>query len=279
MTVKDGMVVTDDMSFELAFNETAAPKEEPKAEIPTEEPKEEPKADVPTEEPKEEPKAEPPVEEPKEEPKPEPPKEDPRLAALEAELAALKAAAQPKEEPKQEAPVLSQEDEEFLNGFREEWPDAQKALLLQRKQLEAEFDKKLQAALAKVQEQMAPFAKVVQETEQDRFVREVTAQHPDAQMILPSVEKWVGALPPALRKAYTAILETGTSGEVSELFSYYKQLHPTAPAAPAATKEKDKAREARLDKMAGVRSERTGITAEPDPNDFEGAFAQAARGR
>lgn len=270
------LAVDDDMSFELAFQEGLGvePQEEPITEPPTEE------VEEPTEEPVVE---EPPVEEPKVEPAP--PAVDPRYQQLEAEINALKqSAAKPPEPKKEEVKVLSDEDEAFLNGFREEWPDAEKALAIQRKALEAEMDRRVQAAvqtaITQVQSSLAPFVQTAKETAQDRFVREVTSVHPDAQQVLPEIEQWVKKLPAGLSKAYDSILDNGTSADVVELFTIYKKAVGKVPQAPA-KQEKDpvveKEKADKLQKMTGVKTERTGVSAEADPYDFETAFAQACK--
>lgn len=264
METPDGVVVADDMSFEMAFNE------DPTQVVETPEP-----AVV---------EPEPAVAEPEPVAKVAAPVvvDESRYQRLEAEIAELK---KPKVEvaPVVEAKVLSDEEENFLNEFKEEFPDAVKALSIQRKAIDAEIDKRVQTAIASAVAQMntslAPMINSANESAHERFVREITTVHPDAQQTLQEVEQWITKLPTGLRAAYDSILDKGTSADVVELFTMYKAAtgKTTQSPAPVAAPKVDQEKEAKLRKMEGVRTERTGVSADPDPYDFESAFAQATK--
>lgn len=57
---------------------------------------------------------------------------------------------------------------------------------------------------------------------EDRHLAQIYAKHPDADTILPKVQKWMASLPAATRGKYTNVLNNGTAQEVIELFDLYK---------------------------------------------------------
>lgn len=273
MAVENGVVAESDMSFELAFDasvkgeEFEAPEPEPVAD-----PEPEPVAAEPA-----------PVVDPHEE-------ERARIKQLEAEMLALKAEKEEKEKqaaaPVEEKPLLTEDEQAFLEEYGKEWGDGKRALELHKKIMEAEFEKRLakereefQKLVAANQANLAPFVQTAESIAQEKFVAEVTAKHPDAKAIMPEVEKWVATLPASLKVAYDKVLDNGSAVEVIEVFSMFKQMTGrTTPTTEEKAKE-TQIKEDRLARLEGVKSERTGITAEPDPNDFDAAFAQAVKQR
>lgn len=271
MPTQNGMVAEDDISFDLAFAESlgGSPAAEPEV-APTEPATE---GETANEEPVAEPKVEVEVTVP--------PQDDTRYRKIEEELAELrKVQVAPTPKPEEPKKLFTDEEEAFLEEFGKEWPDAQKALAIQKKAWEADTERRIQAAVQtavqSLHSELAPVVRTAQESAQERFIHEVTTAHPDARTLMPEIERWIKTLPSGLGRAYDAILDSGTAADTVELFNMYKKATgKSAPAPVVAPQVVDK--EAKLQKLEGVRAERTGVSAEADPYDFESAFAQAVK--
>jgi hypothetical protein len=210
-----------------------------------------------------------------------------RIAELEARLA--EATKPPATTPTTQPPVeeealaeLSEDDQEALAEVQEDWPSIHRVMEINNQQLEARITRIVKDAVAAVQRDIQPVLAVSQETAQERFVATVTKVHPDAQKILPLVDQWVKTQPAYLRPAYIRVLEKGTATEVIDLFSQFKLAtgmaeNPSDEPTPPVNGKDAQNQQRRLAGLETVRTERTSISAEDDPSDFDGAWERAAQ--
>jgi hypothetical protein len=130
-------------------------------------------------------------------------------------------------------------------------------------------------------------AQTVQNVEANTFRTQVLSAHPDYDAISPKLGEWIEKQPSYLTAAMKRVYNEGSVQEVSELVSQYKQANgigsQTLETPPPAGKPTDQqtaaARAAAAKKaaeLAPVQSKRTMPTPQSsDPNDFDGAFAEA----
>jgi hypothetical protein len=196
-----------------------------------------------------------------------------RIAELEASLLEQTKPAAVAPTPPEPA-ALSDEDQEVITEVEEDWPTINRALEIKISQLETRLGQLITGKLGEVQQQIAPLAKTSQETVQDKFMVTIRAAHEDADALLPRVEQWIEAQPSYLRPAMNNVLDRGTAAQVIELFTNYKLAAGEAPAVAATVVDTEAER--RLAGMEGVRTLRTGVSAEDDPSDFASAFDRAA---
>jgi hypothetical protein len=196
-----------------------------------------------------------------------------RIAELEASLIEqTKPAAVAPTSP--EPAVLSDVDQEVISEVEEDWPTINRALEIKISQLEGRLSQLITGKLGEVQQQIAPLAKNSNESAQDKFMVTIRSAHEDADALLPRVEQWIEAQPSYLRPAMNNVLDRGTAAQVIELFTNYKLAAGEAPAVAATVV--DTGTERRLAGMEGVRTQRTGVSADDDPSDFASAFESAA---
>jgi hypothetical protein len=228
--------------------------------------------------------------EPAPEPKPEPaPEPEPapsaveealtrRIAELEGQLGQQTKPEPTPAEPPAEPAALSEEDQETMTEVAEDWPAIYKAMEIQNKQLEATVTALLDQKLAGVQKQLQPMVKQTAQTAQEKFFSDIEAKHPGAQKLLPEVEKWIETKPSYVQASMNHVLDRGTAPVVIELYDQFKletgkgstSTDPDPEPNPAPNQER------RLAGMEGVRTERTSVTVDDDPSDFDGAWDRAA---
>jgi hypothetical protein len=194
-----------------------------------------------------------------------------QLAKMESILAeATKRAETKAPEAKKEVPQEDDDDVAALKEVEEDWPTIYRAMNVKIKALETRLAEVLGGFEKKITSTMAPTQSVVQEIAQDKFLTAINTAHPDATKLLPEVEKWITKQPAFLQKAYNSVLDEGTAQDVVSLYDTYKAATGKQPTTERTDKER------RLQKMEGVKTERTSATTISD-DDFEGAFERAAR--
>lgn len=186
---------------------------------------------------------------------------------------AVAAAKAPVEEPAAPAaPALSKEEIEAEEQYRKDWPehaareDKLRTQLDEMKSLLAETTKVLQA-------QLAPVLEVANQTAEEKHYNTILSAHPDAQEIIGDVQKWISNQPKFLQPQYDNVLKQGSAQDVVELFTVYKGSTGVKDQDPPPKQETDN----RLKRMAAPQSVRTSVTAEEDPDDFDGAFEAAVK--
>lgn len=165
--------------------------------------------------------------------------------------------------------------------YRKDWPEHAAREDRLRAQLD-EVKGLLATTTTALKEQIAPIANQIATSAEERHYNAIYAAHPDADKIVPEVQKWVAEQPKFLQPQYTKILSEGSAADVIELFDTYKKT--VAPAttddAAAAQADAEKVRTdnaARLQRMKTPTSVRTSVTAEEDADDFDSAFDAEAK--
>jgi len=247
----------------------------------------------------------------------EPPAETPeaKIARLEAENAALQALkhapaapaapqATAAPAPTAEAPAApaaapaappepvwyqpSEEERTVLTELEKNWPDIAQAQNVAIKQ--AVYNA-VQYTFNQIQKTYNPtmqrFAELSEVMSEQLALSALRGEHADYDEVYDNVVTWVDTLPGPFKAGAKLTMKEGTPEEVAELISEYKRTHPgitpaaAAPAAPAAPvtgkTELSAAAKQAASRLRVVGSKRTTPVTTPDPNDFDGAWAEAMR--
>lgn len=192
---------------------------------------------------------------------------------------------------------MTDDDKTAVAEVEKEWPDVHKGVgVLLRQQahnLEQKFAKTLYAVVQRVGELVNPALEAHNMTAQEKHFAEIRGAHSDFDTLTPKVEEWIAKQPDYLKGPMKSVLDQGTSTQVNDLYTRYKQANPaaapaapatTTPAAPAASTTPavpDAAALAAAAALAPVKS--GGASPKPgagvvDKSDFAGAFAEATAG-
>lgn len=203
---------------------------------------------------------------------------------ISAIIAATVAATRVKEEPVKEvdtpaAPTAAELAAE--EQYKKDWPEQ----YAREQRLKAQLDevKNLLATTTEaLKGQIAPVLESANVSAEEKHLATIYTAHPDADAILPGVEKWISEQPKFLQPRFNDVLEKGAAADVVELFSTYKKTLPAVADTSSADADADAARieaekNERLSKMKTPTSIRTSVTAEDDATDFDSAFDQEAK--
>lgn len=168
--------------------------------------------------------------------------------------------------------------------FRTDWPEHAAAMDKQQQQIEL-LQKTLTDLQTTLKAQLDPIAATVAETEQEKFLKPILEDHPDALDLYNKgiLAAWIAKQPLYLKAGYEFALNQGTSADVIEVFNAYKKaegipLKNTDQQKDEKEEERKaaerKAAEAKLKKLEVPESVRTSVTSEPDPDDFDSGFEQ-----
>lgn len=226
----------------------------------------------------------------------------PTVESLQAEIAALKAAQAQAQAPAApapapvEQPLYSAAEQTTLDAYKAEWPDVAAGEALVRRQeyqqLTAWIFGQIQPHLDALRSQ----SNVTHERTQYQVLRELVADYDD---IRDPTLKWIDAQPEYLKAAYSKVANEGTPEQVADIISRFRKETgwvkagaPAAPAAaptpaapapaaaaptPAAPAAAPAAVAAAAAALKPVGAARTSATPAADPNDFDGAFAEASK--
>ena len=144
----------------------------------------------------------------------------------------------------------------------------------------AEYRELVNHVFSEVAKELGPIAqtmKTLAERAQLTDLREAVEDYDD---VRDKVVDWVNNQPAYLQNAYKHVIQQGTPDEVADLVARYKK--ETAPATPPVTARKAESELPTTTKqavaaLAPVSSKRSTVAVADDPNDFEGAFAAAAK--
>jgi len=184
-------------------------------------------------------------------------------------------------------PVLDPEVEAKLTSFRKDWPDIAEAMDLQNAHAQAAMEARVARLVASVVQSVyadiAPMAKTYATTEASTFRGAVLSKHADYDAVYPSLEPWINSQPAYLRAGMLEAYNAGSAEDVIDLVTRYKaeagvtpQVLEPAAVQPSGGAPGSKAA-AKAAELLPVQAKRTAPkpTGE-DPNDFDGAFEQAA---
>jgi hypothetical protein len=189
----------------------------------------------------------------------------------------------PKVEEVKPAPVketfkLSSDEEAQMTAYSKDWPDHAKAMEIHEKILLANVEKVLTDALAPLFAKIPELEKSVQGVVGNSAVETLARVHPDWDILVPEVEKWIPSLPKYLQNAANQTLDSGSSADMIELLNDFKEATGRTKVEEGKKEEKKEvinpADNPRIQSMASTKSSRTSVTAAADPNDFDGAFEE-----
>lgn len=211
------------------------------------------------------------------EPKREAPTADDILDRLEKIVTKPEPAAQPKvEQPAaEEAPLYSPEELSAIQEYEKEWPEVARAERLRRRQENVEL---VQFVFTEVAKQFLPIKEMTEALATRTHAQDIEAKigaYDDG--LRDQVEAWIAKQPDYLQSAYTQVIDTGTSEQVSDLVARFRTETGSATPAtkPTAKKGGNELSEPTKQAVAAlepVETKRTVIEQADDPNDFNKAF-------
>jgi hypothetical protein len=149
--------------------------------------------------------------------------------------------------------------------------------------MEARVARLVASVVQSVYADIAPMAKTYATTEASTFRGAVLSKHADYDAVYPSLEPWINSQPAYLRAGMLEAYNAGSAEDVIDLVTRYKaeagvtpQVLEPAAVQPSGGAPGSKAA-AKAAELLPVQAKRTAPkpTGE-DPNDFDGAFEQAA---
>jgi hypothetical protein len=216
------------------------------------------------------------------------------ISALKAQLEAMKSAPQAApapapSSPAEPAPIYSADESALLAKYHEDWPDIAKGEMLQRR---AEYRDLVKYVFDQVQATYGPVAEYFQTRSGKDQYSDIKTLVSDYDQVRDATIAWAKSQPAYLASAYDKVISEGSAEDVADLIARFKKetnyaapaaSTPAAPvpvkgAVPASTTLPEKARQAAaaLRVVSSKRSEASSGAA--DPNDFESAFAEFAKG-
>lgn len=185
----------------------------------------------------------------------------------------------------------SEEEKKALEVLKKEWPEQYTALEARLRSADQAAKKQIHESVAAAVKELAPrlanVEQIAAEQAQAAHLAAIKVAHTDFDALVAKIPDWIKTQPallqPTLEKAYAE----GTTQQVIDLFTMYKTTAGTttaggeSAAAIAAREAKEAAEKKAREEaaaLAPVRSTRTvaGPAGTKDPNDFDGAFAEAA---
>ena len=177
----------------------------------------------------------------------------------------------------------SAEEEKALEKYRKDFPEesvAIDALLKSRdRTVNAQIYQAVQAVLKQVSGVLGPVAASTQEMTRERHFATIRATHSDYDTVVGKIPDWIKKQPAYLQPAMQQAYDEGSAQDVVELVAGYKASMKPATPAPATPKPAPAAKPSDAADLEPVGERRTapGLRGAPDPNDFDGAFNEAAK--
>lgn len=206
------------------------------------------------------------------------------IAEANEQIQASKTPPAPVETPKEAefTDFLSEQDKTALEVFKSEWSEvAAPVTALINAHVKAALANQEKQILSRVERDLAPIQQITAQSQVADHMATIKAAHPDFQEVAAALPAWIEKQPalfqPALRQAY----EKGTTAQVVELLSTYKQAIGStgaAPAQPASSAAQVTPQPAPVNKaalaatLAPPAAQRSSQSPARDPNDFEAAF-------
>ena len=187
----------------------------------------------------------------------------------------------PQPAPTNNAPPLYTPDEmKELETYRTDWPDIAKAESLARRQ---EYKQLLDYVFQTVEARLAPIASATDTYLGDSHYGALVQAHSDYDELVDDIEKWINTQPTFLRNSLTAVAQNGDTKDVIDLVSMYKQANgiatqagntPPVTTPPVVTPPNNAqpAKQAAVQRLSPVSSQRSNGQAAGIPDTFEEAF-------
>jgi hypothetical protein len=190
---------------------------------------------------------------------------------------------QPQQQVQQQPSLYNAEEIGALQGFYTEWPEVARAAELMNRAAVHQVTNHVFNEMARV---LAPKLKMLDQLAESYQYDDLTKRIPDYATVTDKVAQWVNTQPAYLRAAYTGVMQAGTSEEVEDLVTRYKQatgntdtgrIAPTVPAnPPPASPPLSPAAIKAAARLAPVSGKRTGPTS-GEPTTFDDGFAHFAK--
>lgn len=214
-----------------------------------------------------------------------------QIDALRAELAAAKATPAPAPAPAAEpapapapAPIYTPDEEAQIAKYMDEWGDVAKGEALVRR---AEYNHLLGYVFDQIRPHLTQLRETLERHGEQLMYSDLTSVIPDYDDVRDQVLAWIDTQPAILQPAYRKVADEGSAEDVAQLVEIWRKANPApapapaagAPAAgaPAAPAPAPAPNPAAIAALKPVNTGRTTHTGGPDPNDYDGAFAEFAK--
>ena len=175
------------------------------------------------------------------------------------------------------------EEKAALDQFKKDFPNEAVAVESRLKSVDRDINARVYQAVQNILSQIDPRLRSVESTvttsTREQHFTALHQAHPDYDTVIGKVPAWIKTLPSYAQAGAQAVYDGGTTQEVLALVTDYKKsagIAPTPPAtSPATPPAKPKPDGADLTPVSSRRPVTT-PKGEADPNDFDGAFAEAA---
>ncbi len=181
--------------------------------------------------------------------------------------------------PQADPELYTAAEKTFLAEYEKDWPDVARAEALRRR---AEYRDLVNHVFSEVAKELGPVAQTLRTLSERAHLTDLRESVDDYDDVRDKVIDWVNNQPSYLQTAYKHVIQQGTPMEVADLVSRYKTetgiSAPMPTPAPKMESELPLATKQAVASLAPVSSKRSTVVTTPDLNDFDGAFAEAAKG-
>jgi hypothetical protein len=188
--------------------------------------------------------------------------------------------------------LYTAEEQTELADLKKDWPDLVRLFTLMGRQLQVDT---LNYAFSEVGKVISPLQESVNAYSTNDHMAAIYEAHDDYDKVYQPVMDWIEQQPSFLKAAYQNVVKQGTAEEVSTMIQRFKDetgwksapqaaqgagvTRPATPAAaasaPAQTARLSEAAMKAAKAMGAVGTKRGAQAAAQDPNDFDGAWAEA----
>lgn len=171
---------------------------------------------------------------------------------------------------------LSNDDRDFLDNYKTDWPDVFKAEEMHRTMLAERVSSLVIQVSQHFQNQIDALNQTIQGLTEVANKQTISSKlDGDVDAIMSDVEKWIETQPAFLQPQYKRVAERGSVEEKLALIDYYKSQTKKTPS--VSDKTSSKQQHADVTHLNPVVTKRTSkvTTDETDPFDFQGAFNEA----
>ena len=177
-----------------------------------------------------------------------------------------------------EPDIYTPEEQTLLTEYEKDWPDVAKAEALRRR---SEYRELLNHVFREVAKELSPLAQNLRTLTERTHLADLQESISDYDDVRGKVIEWAEKQPSYLRDAYQHVIQRGTPDEIADLVGRYKQATgvatPPPPPAQKAESELPSTTKQAVAALAPVSSKRSTVVQADDPNDFDLAFANAAK--
>ena len=165
-----------------------------------------------------------------------------------------------------------------MEVFKKDFPNEYAAVESRFKAVNQDINARVYAAVQQVLTQITPLATATMENATERHFAALHTAYSDYDVVIPKVAEWIKTQPTYLQPTLQAVYDGGTTQDVMALVADYKKATGAVPAPVPAPVPVPAPAPAGVDDLTPVGTRRATPVPRgtPDPNDFDGAFAEAA---